>query len=174
MTIKHLLNSLFLFVTLCGAVVLTASSCASGSGRKSDQEELKPIIYKAPGSIETDGEETDIELHYCMIRGRILTVDAASGRSSNRMDPCAYAPCMATVVILTARCTAGSAAQLEAGDTVTVRFTRSLAASAELPLDVSWNHPGLRKGDEFGARLDVRMLPPAGVEFVVGEYERGE
>ncbi len=174
MTIKHLLNSLFLFVTLCGAAVLAVASCASGAGQTNEQEELKPTIYEAPGSPETGGAPQNMELHYCMIRGRILTVDTASGRSSNRMDPCAYAPCRATVLILTARCTVGAAADLETGDTVTVRFSRSLEASADLPMTVSWKLPGLQEGDEFKARVDVRMLPLAGVEFIVGEYERGE
>ena len=158
---------------LLGMVVLTASSCASR--RQSGEGGGVRIGNFQPNSDDgSSGPTADIEVQGCLIRGRIVAVDTTSGRSTNRMDPCAYAPCLATVLILTWDCTSGLAADLKTGDTLTVRFTRSLAASADLPMAVSWRLPGLREGDEFEARMEVRMLPYGEREFVVGEYAKGE
>ena len=107
----------------------------------------------------------------CHIQGRIIRI--LRPLPGDKGSICGRYPCRAQVRIVDVKdCGSSVSLPLNAGDTVTIRFTYTLHATARLFPCLKLRLPGLRRGDVFSARAEQRLEMGSGGVFVVSDYVR--
>jgi hypothetical protein len=107
----------------------------------------------------------------CHIEGRI--VEVLKPGKAEKSGVCAKYACSARVRINeVSGCGPGVSTPLNAGDTITMRFTYSLHATKKLFPRMKVQYPGLKKGSVFTANAEQRLQPHTDGFFVVTAYVR--
>ncbi len=148
------MNKCFYSIVLILLAVPLLGSCQTKKVRKA-----APVL--APGNAPMT----------CRIEGKI--VEVLKPADEDKGSICSRYPCRARVKILNVpSCGSSVTVPLNAGDTVTLRFTYSLNATAKLFPGMKAHYPGLRKGDSFSATAAQHLVMNSGGEFVVSAYVR--
>ncbi len=100
----------------------------------------------------------------CRFIGTIVSIDPTL-KSKNPADPCAKAPCLATVRIDSVL-GYGSAfpTPLSKGKEIRVTFKFTTAPTKEILPNLTESYPGVREGSTFFADLDAHQEPAIGKE----------
>jgi hypothetical protein len=106
----------------------------------------------------------------CKIEGKIIRILPPSAGDGNSI--CAKYPCRAKVKIIEVfGCGSSVSAALNQGDTLTMRFPNTLHPTAKIFPKMKVQYPGLKKGSEFIAIAEQRLIPGATAGYTIFDYE---
>jgi len=108
---------------------------------------------------------------HCRIIGTVVAVDSALSEVEG--DPCAEAPCVATVrIVEVVGFGSGFTGTVGNGSEIKVRFRYTLAETSRLFPEMSPVLPGLQKGSTFVADVALAgTLMAESEQFVIEKYE---
>jgi hypothetical protein len=107
----------------------------------------------------------------CHIAGKV--VEVLKPKPADKGSICVKYPCRAKVRIMDISvCGPAVSLSANAGDTVVMRFTYTLHATAKLFPRMKMRYPGLKKGDVFTANAVQHLEPGSEGGFVITDYHR--
>jgi hypothetical protein len=107
----------------------------------------------------------------CKIHGQIIVILPKLDAGAENL--CTKYPCTAMVLVKDViACGSSVSERPNSGDTLTIQFAYSLANTSKSMPSMAAHYPGLKKGDNFLANVDQRLLPGQKAQYLVFDYKR--
>ncbi|MEX1138539.1 MAG: hypothetical protein WEB33_10200 [Bacteroidota bacterium] len=152
-----------ILLALLGALAIATLGCKSSQEKKSeDNAEMQKPAEPGPG----------VPPGHCRIIGTVVSIDPSLSTMTD--DPCAKAPCVATVKVdEIVGYGSGFVGNLGKGSEVKVRFQYTLTPTSEMFPAMSPPLPGLDTGSKFQAdvRMNNALMGSDQVTYVVDRYQ---
>ena len=159
-------------ISLIFAIISILVSCQSARNeKKSDESSVAQQTAAKPFAVPSS-----IAPNHCRILATVVAIDTVL-KAANPNDPCAKAPCNATVrVDSLLGYGSGFPATLSRGQQISARFRFTTAPTAGLLPELSQNFPGVRVGTKILADVEGSQAPAfgetsGGAAFTISGYE---
>jgi hypothetical protein len=160
------------FFAVIGTFALVCKPSPPEKAREAAAESEPPAL-----SVKQPPESSELRLapNQCRLVGTVVAIDSTF-TTADPDDPCAKAPCRATVRIETVLGYGPAFLRpLANGEEIPVTFMFTLAPTQDLVANLSRSYPGLRLGAKFLADVEAREAPAIGesgsTAFVIYGYE---